>query len=271
MIEVLHLFPKLNSSLIELLEGISASQWHNATLCRKWSVKDIAAHLLDTALRRISSGRDSHFEKAPELNSYEDLLNFLNSINAVWVEAYKRISPAVLIKQMAAAQEEFYDHLLTLDLNAPALFPVPWAGEQESQMWFDVAREYTERWHHQQQIRLATGTKSILERDLYYPFLQISMLALPYHYRDKNAAHGTVIKLKIVGDAGGSWAIIRGNESWHFTDPEREASTQIYIDENIAWMLLSKCIDIAESQQYWQVAGDYELGAHALKMTAFMV
>ena len=271
MIHVLHLFPKLNSSLIDLLEGLSPAQWNNSTVCKKWSVKDIAAHLLDTALRRVSGGRDNHFAEAREINSYDDLLSFLNALNADWVDAYKRVSPQVLINQMAAAQEEFYKYLLTLNLSSPALYPVAWAGEDQSQVWFDIAREYTERWHHQQQIRLAVGAGSILKRELYYPFLEISMLALPFHYRLVSAADGTVVRVTIVGDAGGSWSIISKNNAWEFTGTEMEPNTLVYIDQNIAWMLLSKGIDIFEADQYWQVTGDYELGFHALKMTAFMV
>lgn len=271
MIEVLHLFPKLNSSLIELLEGLSPGQWNNSTICKKWSVKDIAAHLLDTALRRISFGRDSHIGKAPEMNSYSELIEFLNNLNADWVNAYKRVSPQVLIKQMSAAQEEFYDYLLKIDLSAPALYPVSWAGEKQSQQWFDIAREYTERWHHQQQIRLAVGAESILERELYFPFLEISMLALPFHYSSKRAIEGTTVKINVIGDAGGTWTIIRKTDAWEFTQVDLETNNQVYIDQNIAWMLLSKGIDISEAQQYWQIKGDYELGLHALKMTAFMV
>lgn len=271
MIHVLPLFPKLNSSLIDLLEGLSPAQWNSPTLCREWCVKDIAAHLLDTALRRVSSGRDSHFAKAPELKLYEELLNYLNSLNAGWVDAYKRVSPQLLIKQISAAQEDFYEYLLSLDLNAPALFPVSWAGEKQSQNWFDIAREYTERWHHQQQIRQAVGSRSLLEPALYRPFLEVSMLALAHHYRLKQAPKGTTLKVNIVGDAGGSWSIVNEAGSWSFIDSETVSSTEVYIDQNIAWMLFSRGIDISEAQQYWQVSGDYELGAHALKMTAFMV
>lgn len=271
MVEVVHLFPTLNASLIQLLENLSPAQWNIPTVCDKWTVKDIASHLLDTALRRVSAGRDNHFGTVPQIDSYDDLVNFLNKLNADWVEAYKRVSPHILIKQMADAQEDFYEHLLSLDLTAPALFPVSWAGEDQSQAWFDIAREYTERWHHQQQIRLAVSGPSILERELYHPFLEVSMLALPYHFRAKTPSEGTVFTVNIVGDAGGSWSIIRIQNKWEFTNRESTADTEVFIDQNIAWLLLSKGVDIFEAQQYWQVIGDYELGFHALKMTAFMI
>lgn len=271
MIEVLHLFPKLNSLLVDLLEGLSQAKWNSTTVCKKWTVKDIAAHLLDTSLRRLSSGRDNYFSQAHQEVANEDLFKFLNTLNADWVNAYQRISPQVLIKQISAAQTDFHNYLLTLDLNSPALFPVAWAGEQQSETWFDIAREYTERWHHQQQIRLATGSGCLLEPELYHPFLEISMLALPFHYKLKTAEEGVTIKVIVVGDAGGSWTIVRKNNTWEFKNAEGNAGTQVYIDQNIAWMLFSKGIDIFEAKQYWQIFGDYELGFHALKMTAFMV
>jgi hypothetical protein len=34
---------------------------------------------------------------------------------------------------------------------------VAWAGEAESKNWFHVARDYSEKWHHQQQIREAVS------------------------------------------------------------------------------------------------------------------
>ncbi len=271
MIEVLHLFPKLDSSLITLLEGLSPAQWNSSTLCKSWTVKDIAAHLLDTALRRISAGRDAHMPPLPELRSPGELVDFLNGLNAAWVKAYTRVSPQLITQQMISAQDELYQYLLTLDMSAPALFPVSWAGEDHSLQWFDIAREYTERWHHQQQIRQATGAASILQRDLYYPFLDISMQALPFHYRSKFPAEGERVTVNIVGEAGGSWAILKNKDGWEFTDPLSEAYTTVYIDQNIAWMLLSKGINILEAEQYWQISGHYELGFHALTMTAFVI
>ena len=50
------------------------------------------------------------------------------------------------------------------DPDAPAVFSVAWAGEDKSAHWFDVAREYTEKWHHQQQIRDAVGRPDLASR-----------------------------------------------------------------------------------------------------------
>jgi hypothetical protein len=34
--------------------------------------------------------------------------------------------------------------------------PVTWAGPEPAPIWLDIAREYTERWLHQAQVRDAT-------------------------------------------------------------------------------------------------------------------
>ena len=53
----------------------------------------------------------------------------------------------------------------SLDPFAPARFAVGLAGEETSLNWFDTARELTERWHHQQHIRLATNRPGIMTFD----------------------------------------------------------------------------------------------------------
>ena len=46
-IQVLPLFPVLDDKLSELLRSLSSEDWQQPTLARKWTVKDVAAHLLD--------------------------------------------------------------------------------------------------------------------------------------------------------------------------------------------------------------------------------
>ncbi len=271
MIEVLHLFPKLNSSLIQVLDKLEPAQWNKSTICRDWTVKDIAAHLLDGALRRLSQGRDGCRTETPGINSYNDLLAYLNELNAIWVNAYRRISPEILKAQLKTAQDELYAYLQSLDPDAPALYPVTWAGESSSANSFDIAREYTERWLHQQQIRQAVGAESVLSKELYHPFLEVCMQALPYHFKETEALTGSLVTVEIVGEAGGQWSVIRSENSWEFTNLGGESSARVYIDQNIAWMLFSKGMDIQEGSQFWQVTGDRTLGIHALKMVAFMV
>jgi hypothetical protein len=97
------------------------------------------------------------------------------------------------------------------------------------------------------------------------------MQALPYHFRNFNYPEGTLVRLEIVGDSGGVWSIIRRESRWEFSAESVEIASQVYIDQNIAWILLSNGIEINQAKQYWQVIGDQELGMHALALGTFIV
>ena len=116
----------------------------------------------------------------PQFTSDDEFLAFINRLNREGVEMYRRLSPAVLISMMEIASRENAEFHQSLDPMAEAEFSVSWAGEEKSLNWFDTARELTERWHHQQQIRLATNRPGIMTRELYYPVLDCFMRALPF-------------------------------------------------------------------------------------------
>lgn len=89
---VTDLFPKIDALLVDLLKSLSDEDWHKATVCRGWSVKDIAAHLLDTAIRRLSMQRDQYRSPESETSFKKlwQLVDYLNQLNADWVKASRR-------------------------------------------------------------------------------------------------------------------------------------------------------------------------------------
>src|SRR4051812_6993524 len=102
------------------------------------------------------------------------------------------------------------DFLGTLDPFGPARFPVAWAGEESSLNWFDVAREYTEKWHHSQQVFEAVGRpSSLLSRRLYRPVLETFLRALPHAFRGVDRPEGTSVRVAVEGEAGGEWWLLR--------------------------------------------------------------
>jgi hypothetical protein len=237
IIETLELYPFLDGKLIDLLESLSPEEWNAATVAGKWTVKDVAAHILDGCyLRRLSIHRDGYFGSKPEnINSYQHLVSYLNNLNAVAVDAYRRISPKIMIELMKVYSNQVYEFFKTLEPHGKAIFPVNWAGEEESENWFDIARDYTERWHHQQQIRLAVGKLGIESRKLYFPVLDIFMRGLPHTYRNVDAVENTVLQFTIAGEAGGDWFLRKTNEGWTL---EKEAievpAAKVSIPQEIA-------------------------------------
>jgi uncharacterized protein (TIGR03083 family) len=267
-----HLFEELDARLLELLESISPEEWRRSTIVPSWTVKQIAAHLLDTALRRLSFGRDREQMAPAVVRSDRDIADLVNGLNAKGVDTYGRLSPRVLISLTRAAVSELHGYFKTLDPMAPAAIGVSWAGEQQSLNWFDVARELTERWHHQQQIRLALGRPGILTPRLYGPVVDCFMRGLPHAYRSVTAARGDVATVEVTGDAGGTWHVVRDDDRWRLTaapDPQRVVS-RTTIPEEIAWQLFTKALSPEAARDRVAMTGDHRIGSTALRMVAIV-
>ncbi|NCT76629.1 MAG: maleylpyruvate isomerase family protein [Chitinophagaceae bacterium] len=268
-----HLFPVLDQHLITLLRSLQPADWNRPTLARQWTVKDIAAHLLDGNIRVISIYRDRHFGEAPpEINGYDDLVAFLNELNGVWVKALKRMSPALLTDLLAHTGAAYAEQLQRLDPWEKALFAVAWAGEEVSFNWFHIAREYTEKFHHQLQLREAVGqTEVLMTPELFYPFINTLMRGLPYAYRNTEAPAGTIVQVNITGEAGGSWHLIRNEGQWMLQEGVAgNAAAVVSISPATAWKLFTKGLTAHEAEQQTSISGDTALGKAALSMIAVM-
>jgi uncharacterized protein (TIGR03083 family) len=262
-----HLFPKIESMLIELLRSLTPEEWDTQTVSPKWKVKDVAAHLLDTQLRKLSIARDGYAPNSPQVDASFDLVAFINRLNQEGVTIYGRLSPPVLISLMELASRESAAYHQSLDPFAPALFAVSWAGEETSLNWFDTARELTERWHHQQQIRLAVNRPGIMTPELYHPVLDCFMRALPHTYRDVPAEPGAVVQFNVSGECGGTWWLFRNGHTWLLvTDPLGEVVSRITIPQTIAWRVFTKGIDTTSAEAEISVEGNRKLGLHILTM-----
>jgi len=265
-------FPGLHQELMRLLRGLDNADWSRPTRCALWSVKDIVAHLLDTGLRRLSSGRDG-FLPAPEggIASYTDLVAYLNRLNAAWVEATRRLSPGVLMALMDDMAPQVHAFFGSLDPQAPAQFGVAWAGEESSPVWFDIGREYTERWLHQQQIREAVGAPGLVGREWLYPALDIFMRALPHTYRAVHAEPGQSIHFAIRGKAGGDWTLRCQSQGWSlFTGREDHPSARAILDQDNAWRLFSKGLSPEAARRSVKIEGDPRLGEPVFGALAVM-
>src|ERR1700730_10646127 len=230
-----HLMRRVDEKLIDLLSSLTPAEWDLQTVAPLWKVRDVAAHLLDTALRKLSIVRDSCNVERVNIRSPQDLIAFINRLNREGVTVYRRLSPKVLIGMMKEACEQSARFHESLDPFAPAAFAVSWAGEEKSLNWFDTAREFTERWHHQQQIRLATNRPGIMTPELYYPVLDCFVRGLPHVYRDVDAPIGATFLLEISGECGGQWFLSRGSTRWNFASRSvGEFASRVKIPQELA-------------------------------------
>ena len=265
------LFPKLDGMLLGLLRSLVPADWEKQTVSPRWRVKDVAAHLLDTALRGVSIGRDGYVAENPAINSSADLAAFINRLNQEGVSVYRRLSPPVLIHLMEVATELLAEYHASRDPYAMAPYGVNWAGEEKSANWFDTAREFTERWHHQQQIRLAVDKPGIMTRELYFPVLDCFLRALPFAYRGISAKPGTYAQIIISGECGGSWYLYRAEETWRLLlKPFGERTSETIIPQEIAWRIFTKGISRESALEHVRVSGDADLGLHVLGMISIV-
>lgn len=263
------LLRRVDEKLIELLRALPASEWDAQTVAPRWKVRDVAAHLLDTVLRKLSLVRDSWYVETVDIRSPQDVVTLVNRLNQEGVRVYRRLSPPVLIDMMKMACEQSASFHESLDPFAPAAFGVSWAGEATSLNWFDTARELTERWHHQQQIRLATDRPGIMTPELYHPVLDCFLRGLPHHYRDKEAPAGTVLLVEIDGDCGGQWSMARENGRWKLMkQSSAESAARVTIPQEIAWRIFTKGIDPDSARAQIKIDGDPHLANHVLELTA---
>jgi uncharacterized protein (TIGR03083 family) len=254
-------FP-LGRELLALLRSLARSDWEAPTVCPAWNVRDVAAHLLDTALRRLAFGRDRLPLVPPDdpIDSYVGLVAFLNRLNHDWVVAFRRVSPETLVDLLAVVEPQLSDYFATLDPKSPAL-GVAWAGESTSEQWFDLARELTERWHHQQQIRLAVGAPPLDEPFYVAPVLDTFLRALPHRYRETEAPAGTAIGFTFTGREEYRFTLRRDPEGWallYGREPEEEAASVAMTDE-AGWLLLTKGLAGTAARGRSQSAGDARL------------
>jgi uncharacterized protein (TIGR03083 family) len=265
------LFPKLDDLLLELLRSLTPGEWEKQTVSPKWKVKDVVAHLLDTALRGVSIGRDGYLPEAPRINSSTELAAYINRLNQEGSSWYRRLSPAVLISLMQVAAKSIAEYHASRDPDALAPFGVSWAGEEKSANWFDTAREFTERWHHQQQIRLALDKPGIMTREFYHPVLHCFLRALPFTYGHVSAKPGTLVQINISGECGGSWYLYRDEQSWQLIEELRgEKVSETTIPQEIAWRIFTKGIDRESALSQVKVTGDAKMGQHVLEMISIV-
>jgi uncharacterized protein (TIGR03083 family) len=268
------MFRPVSSSLVTLLRGLPAAGWEQPTVAGAWLVRDIVAHLLDVTLRRLSFHRDGMAPPAPSrpINSAGDFVAFINRINAQWVGASKRLSPRVLTDTFERTSAELADWFESQPLGGPALFGVSWAGERTSENWFDIGREFTELWHHQEQIRLAVGAAGLADPRFLHAVIAIAVRGLPHAYRNVPADPGQQVVFHVSGPAGGQWTVMRGESEWTLWQGEADdATARIELADDSAWKLLFNALPASETSQAVSITGSVELAAALMRARSVIV
>ena len=274
LLDVRPLFPEERAALLDLLADLTPQEWVTPTICPGWSVKDVALHLFGDDIGVLSRLRDgfvhSAFASGLDISALRGLIAAIDRQNAVWVEGTRRISPKLLIELLRLTgelTEAFYDGLDLMTLGGP----VDWAGPEPAPVWLDVAREYTERWVHQQHIRDAVAKPGLMERRWLTPVLATFVRGLPRALHCAPAPDGTTVRLIISGEAGGEWLARRKNGDWTIgTSPGAGADATVSFDQDVAWRLFTKGISKDEAKKKARIEGDRGLAERVFETVSIL-
>jgi uncharacterized protein (TIGR03083 family) len=266
---VVDLFPELLDALLALLAGLSAGDWDRPTACPGWSVKDVALHLLGVDVGNLSRRRDGHKLSASAAN-WDELVALVNDWNQSWVEATRRVSTPLLIDLLQFVGGQMCDYFRSLDPYALG-GAVSWAGPEPAPVWLDLAREYTERWHHQQHIRDAVGRPGLVGPRYLAPALATFVRALPHAFRETITADGAVATLTVAGESGGRWSVrCEGGEWQLYAGAPEQAAAEVIIHQDDAWRLFTRGLSPDQARQRMTVRGGQALGLTILEMVAII-
>jgi hypothetical protein len=250
--------------LLGLLTSLTGSQWAAPTAAPQWSVKDIALHLLDVDLSWLAQDRDHDQAGIIAVPAdHEEFVRGLAQRNQRWVDGTQALSPHLITSLLAWSGEQLDAYLGTVDLAGSS--SVYWAGEVP--VWFDLAREFTERWVHYRQIREAVRPADGQPPDEYLPLvLRTFLWGFPHQYQAA-APTGTAIALEIPGI--GAWTLTRTATGWSLDEEQAAApAARLQMTGDAAWRLLTgACYDASQVQ----LSGDPALAGPLLRVRGIIV
>jgi len=252
-------FRPVATELTALLRALPAEAWDRPTVAGTWRVREVIAHLVDVSIRRVSLHRDRHTPPAPPRppRTEPEFVAFINGLNGQWVEAARRISPRMLTDLYEFVAAALADFTESFPDDGPALFPVSWAGDERSDGWFDLGREFTEQWHHQAQVRDAVAVPPLRDPAWLHAVLLIALRGLPHAFRETRVETGRTLTIEITGASGGEWTLKRDAGGWKlWAGQERGESARVTMSDDTAWRLLFNALPPERAESLVARSGD---------------
>ena len=135
-----------------------------------------------------------------------------------------------------------------------------------------MAREYSEFWVHQQQIRDAVGRPGANEEDLTAPVIDVFLRAVPHALRGVAAAPASDLEITVTGPGGGTWIVQRGGSRWAISKGPAAgtAGARLAVSSDTLWRVATRGITVQAACARAIIGGDQALGAAALGLVSII-
>lgn len=264
-IEVKRLFAPDREALLDLLEKLEPEDWGRPTVCAGWDVRDVALHMLGVDLGNLAIRRDGVAYLEPDRG--ESFPSFINRINAEWVTAARRLTPGLIRELLTFTGPLIVECFGAID---PAVVDanVSWTSQKPVPRWLDLAREYMERWVHQQHIRDAAGRPGQDSAEFVAPVVAASVFAVP---KALTGQSGGGIAIEVEGPGGGEWLVERAGDTWVLLQGRAKgADCRLRLAVSDWWRTVTLGKTPASALAAARVEGDRELAQAVLRSVAII-
>jgi uncharacterized protein (TIGR03083 family) len=254
--------------LLDLLASLDRAEWSASTICPGWTVRDIAVHLLHDDLRRLSRTRDGFAGVLPT-TSAEQLPEVLNASNERWVTENRYLSPALVVDLLSLTARRLEAMWAAADLESPSE-GVWWAGVELAPVWLDLARDYSEDWTHQQQIRDAVHRPGLKDSRFLDPVLDTFLRAAPHIYRHVSSSEPANVRIDL-DDLGRAltWSLRAEPDGWFLSRTREPAPTaSITLPADTFWRLASGAVSRDIAAENATISGAYDLAEPILTIVS---
>lgn len=249
------LLARERGGLMASLGRLAPPDWDRRTSCPGWRVRDLVSHLWATDVHVLSRLRDGYVV-GPVGADHADVVAAVNEHNERWVDATRGLSPRVLLDRLYETGPQVTTLFRLGDPAAPAE-RVSWAGDDIAPLWFCGARELTERFVHQQQIRAAVGQLHFDDDEVLAAVVDTFVYAFPRTLAAARAEPGTAVSVEVTGPVARRWTFIRSVDGWTREDGvvSSKAAAFLRTDADAFWRLLSGGLDRTSQVERVDLAG----------------
>jgi uncharacterized protein (TIGR03083 family) len=242
--------------LLELLATTTEPDWQRPTPCPGWTVLGLCSHLVGDDLSLLSRHRDGHRgTPAPDGLTGAQFMDWLDDLQAAWVDAARRLSPRLVVALLEWAGPQVGEMVARQDPLARSA-SVSWAGPEPVPVWLDQLRELSECWIHRQQLLQALGRPADLRADLLGPILDGLRWAYPYRLAAVPGRAGDFVAIEVTGPVAATWYLVAAGPRWDLrpqAGARRVARLSMTTDQ--AWRVLTNN-QPADEQARLALSGD---------------